>query len=129
MNNVTSIFKSKDKTKPEHDTMRQISRSETPSVEFWHHQCETLDMVLTGADDVKVLKGQTCTICFKCEDDFKKSKSLNEAIKHIMGPQPVYWQHNCEEYQGKRRQLEVGQICPVCFVTQDGVFHLPGGVI
>lgn len=85
MNNITSIVKSK--TKPHHDTMRQISRSETPS-------------------------------------------RLNEIIKIIAGGcQPVYWSHHCEEYQGKNIRLEAGQLCPVCFVDQDGKSHTLGGAV
>ncbi len=80
MNNVISIFKNS-KTKENHDTMRQVSRSETPS-------------------------------------------GLIESLIHIArAQQPVYWSHNCQEYQGKNRRLEAGQICPVCSITQDGISY------
>ena len=77
--NVFSIFKnSKTKTKEEHDTMRQISRSETPSglienilhiaraqqpkVFVWSHLCPETEHVRVLND------GHVCTFCFVDQD-------------------------------------------------------------
>ena len=72
MSNVTSIFKNRDKTKPEHDTMRQVSNSEMPSglnetLEhiarapnsiFWYHSCPKMRM-----DSIPCRLGNTCLHC------------------------------------------------------------------
>lgn len=34
------ILTFKQKTKPHHDSIRQVSRSETPSIKLWHHYCQ-----------------------------------------------------------------------------------------
>jgi len=84
---VVSIFKNRDKTKPEHDTMRQISRSEMPS-------------------------------------------GLDEALKYIARahqPKVIEWHHLCPCAGMVNTVLQDGQICPDCFVDQDGVHHGRGG--
>ena len=77
MDNITSIFKNR--TKPEHDTMRQISNSETPpglnealkhiarahqpKTIKWEHLCPCAGMINT------VLQaGQICLDCFVDQD-------------------------------------------------------------
>jgi len=111
--------------------MRQISRSEMPSIGFWYHKCEVLDQLLTGADEVKVLKGHACTVCFKTEQDFK-NPTLRETLKHItraQQPKVIEWHHLYLCAGMVNTVLQDSQICPDCFVDQCGVRHgRPDGV-
>lgn len=68
----------KDKTKPDHDAMRQVSRSETPSGlneaikhiaraqvpnHFWHHACPEHKMAT-----IRLIDGQICPDCHIDQD-------------------------------------------------------------
>ena len=86
---MTNILQFKPRTKEYHDTMRQVSNSETPS-----------------------------------------DLSLNAALKHIARahqPKSIKWDHLCPCAGMVNTVLEAGQICPDCFVDQDGVHHGDGG--